>query len=73
MDIKLYRYKNKLWRFAPDWLFKLFNKPIIFKDCKLSTVNLDGSIGSNEAIMMEITYQQHELEEFNNGEKNGRN
>jgi len=60
MDAYVYRYKNKFWNFAPDWLFKLFHKPQIFKNCKLESIQLDDAIPADNAVKITIIFDEQD-------------
>ncbi len=70
MDIYVYRYTNKLWNFVPKWLFRLFHKPQVFKNCSPSAIQLDDSIPANTILKITMLFDETDdikTERKNNG------
>lgn len=53
MDILHYKYKNKIWRFLPRWLFMIFHKPIIYTDCYPTAIG-SNIVQQDDSVLFEV-------------------
>ena len=53
MDILHYKYKNKIWRFLPRWLFRIFHKPIKYTNCYPTTIG-SNIVQKDDSVLVEV-------------------
>jgi hypothetical protein len=60
MDAKIYKYKNKIWNILPNSIFKLFHKPIIYKNCiPTGIITLDTVPENKMVLTIQYNYESN--------------
>lgn len=64
MDIVYYKYKHKIFKYLPNWLFRIFHKPIILKNCYPVGIgeNCKTTLKNDDPLVINVSFKFDDID-----------